>query len=196
MVYKSSEELNEINEMEAIRSSWMKQALTIAKKGLDMKEVPVGCVLVYKNESIIGQGHNLTNLTKNPTQHAEFVAIDQALEWCFQKQLDWKDVFKSTSLYVTCEPCIMCTSALRILNIAECVYGCSNERFGGCGSVLSLSSAGSNNHGSDFPVINGIYADSAINLLKAFYSNENPFSPNPKSKKNRTKIELNENCDS
>lgn len=171
---------------------WMKQALVVAKKGLEMKEVPVGCVLVYKDEIVIGESHNLTNLTKNPTRHAEFVAIDQALEWCVQNNLEWKEIKESTILYVTCEPCIMCASALRNMGISECYYGCSNERFGGCGSVLEIcKSEKSENPGSSYPVTKGVYADLAIKLLQAFYSGENPTAPDPKCKKQRLKTELN-----
>ena len=59
---------------------WMREALNVARRALDYKEVPVGCVIVYDDECkkdslIIGQGHNLTNVTKNPTRHAEFEAI-------------------------------------------------------------------------------------------------------------------------
>ena len=63
---------------------WMREALSVARRALDFKEVPVGCVIVYndgdegcnkKDSLIIGQGHNLTNVTKNPTRHAEFEAI-------------------------------------------------------------------------------------------------------------------------
>ena len=61
---------------------WMREALNVGRKALELKEVPVGCVIVYENERenkieeiIIGHGHNLTNLSKNPTRHAEFEAI-------------------------------------------------------------------------------------------------------------------------
>ena len=54
---------------------WMKEALEVAKKALEFKEVPVGCVIVYNDATVIGKGHNLTNVLKNPTRHAEFEAI-------------------------------------------------------------------------------------------------------------------------
>lgn len=173
---------------------WMKKALEVAKRGLESKEVPVGCVLVYNDETIIGEGHNLTNISKNPTLHAEFVAIDQGLEWCKQKSLEWKEVFKKTTLYVTCEPCIMCASALRNMEISECYFGCSNDRFGGCGSVLNLcSSDHSENSGFPYTVTKGVYPDLAVKLLQAFYSGENPTAPDPKCKKKRLKTELDHN---
>lgn len=58
---------------------WMKEALSVAKKALMAKEVPVGCVIVYNDETIIGSGHNLSNLLKNPTRHAEFSAIGKLI---------------------------------------------------------------------------------------------------------------------
>lgn len=174
---------------------WMKEALSVAKKALDLKEVPVGCVIVYENEKIIGRGHNLTNLLKNPTRHAEFQAIDEAFEWCRTNNSDWKDAFASSVLYVTCEPCIMCASALRRVNLVNCVYGCSNERFGGCGSVLNISNTVNENgedanYGKNMTITKGICEDLAIKLLQSFYAFENPFAHEPKSKENRQKPDL------
>ncbi|XP_067901666.1 tRNA-specific adenosine deaminase 2 isoform X4 [Heterodontus francisci] len=119
------------------QQQWMEQALSTAKEALENGEVPVGCLMVYQNE-ILGQGRNEVNETKNATSHAEMVAIGQVLEWCHQKGRDLEEVFGHTVLYVTVEPCIMCAAALRLLNIPLVVYGCQNERFGGCGSVLNI----------------------------------------------------------
>lgn len=92
--------------MNSIHSKWMKEALKLAKQALDLKEVPVGCVLIYKNE-IIGKGFNQTNIKKNATRHAEFEAIDMAFDWCEKANLNKDIVFAESELYVTCEPCIM-----------------------------------------------------------------------------------------
>ena len=56
---------------------WMNEALDVAKSALSLKEVPVGCILLNEDETIIGRGHNMTNFKKNPTRHAEFESIDQ-----------------------------------------------------------------------------------------------------------------------
>ena len=93
----------------------------------------------------------------------------------------------------------MCASALRLVNIANCVYGCSNERFGGCGSVLNISSNinDADNEGIDLNVTSGICKEESINLLKMFYACENPFAPEPKSKENRlSKLNAIENVES
>lgn len=167
----------------------MAEALKVGKKALDLKEVPVGCIILNKDDTIIGTGHNLTNQTMNPTRHAEFNAIDEAKEWCEKNELDWIDVFSKSTLYVTCEPCIMCASALRIVNIKTWVFGCSNDRFGGCGSVLNIHTDNMNPDGSEdkepVTVIKGIEEEKAIELLQSFYSHENPFATEPKKKKLR-----------
>ncbi|XP_021114975.1 tRNA-specific adenosine deaminase 2 isoform X2 [Heterocephalus glaber] len=91
---------------------------------------------------------------KNPpfqaTRHAEMVAIDQVLDWCHQNGQSPSSVFEHTVLYVTVEPCIMCAAALRLMKIPLVVYGCQNERFGGCGSVLDVASADLPNSGRPF----------------------------------------------
>ncbi|XP_072120879.1 tRNA-specific adenosine deaminase 2 isoform X2 [Mobula birostris] len=131
------------------QQSWMEQALSTAKGALEKGEVPVGCLMVYHDE-ILGQGKNEVNETKNATRHAEMVAIGHVLEWCRQKGMRWQEVFKETVLYVTVEPCIMCAAALRLLNIPLVVYGCRNERFGGCGSVLNVPADNLQHTGAPF----------------------------------------------
>ncbi|XP_039725669.1 tRNA-specific adenosine deaminase 2 isoform X2 [Pteropus medius] len=128
---------------------WMEAAMQMAKEALENIEVPVGCLMVYNNE-VVGKGRNEVNQTKNATRHAEMVAIDQALDWCRQNGKSPSEVFECTVLYVTVEPCIMCAAALRLMKIPLVVYGCQNERFGGCGSVLDIASADLPNTGTPF----------------------------------------------
>ncbi|XP_060687200.1 tRNA-specific adenosine deaminase 2 [Hemiscyllium ocellatum] len=164
------------------QEQWMERALTMAKEALENGEVPVGCLMVYRNE-ILGQGRNEVNETKNATRHAEMVAIDQVLKWCHQKGRDRKEVFEHTVLYVTVEPCIMCAAALRLLNIPLVVYGCQNERFGGCGSVLNISQDDLQHTGTPFQCLGGYRAEEAVELLKTFYKAENPNAPKSKARK-------------
>ncbi|XP_048392128.1 tRNA-specific adenosine deaminase 2 isoform X2 [Stegostoma tigrinum] len=117
------------------------------------------------------------------TRHAEMVAIDQVLEWCHQRDRDQKEVFEQVVLYVTVEPCIMCAAALRLLNIPLVVYGCENERFGGCGSVLNISKDDLQQTGTPFQCIGGYRANEAVELLKTFYKAENPNAPKSKVRK-------------
>ncbi|XP_030261747.1 tRNA-specific adenosine deaminase 2 [Sparus aurata] len=161
---------------------WMDSAFGMAKDALENGEVPVGCLMVY-NDEVVGKGRNEVNETKNATRHAEMVALDQLLDWCGGCSLDVSSVCERTALYVTVEPCIMCAAALRLLNIPVVVYGCRNERFGGCGSVLDVSSADLPQTGSAFKCVSGHRADEAVEMLKTFYKQENPNAPKPKTRK-------------
>ncbi|KAM5262453.1 tRNA-specific adenosine deaminase 2 [Ctenodactylus gundi] len=160
----------------------MEAAMLMAKEALGHTEVPVGCLMVYNNE-VVGKGGNEVNQTKNATRHAEMVAIDQVLDWCHQNGQSPSVVFEHTVLYVTVEPCIMCAAALRLMKIPLVVYGCQNERFGGCGSVLDIASADLPNTGRPFQCIPGYRAEEAVGLLKAFYKQENPNAPKSKVRK-------------
>ncbi|XP_006834674.1 PREDICTED: tRNA-specific adenosine deaminase 2 [Chrysochloris asiatica] len=161
---------------------WMEAAMHMAKDALENLEVPVGCLMVYNNE-IVGKGRNEVNQTKNATRHAEMVAIDQVLEWCHRRGTSPSQVFARTALYVTVEPCIMCAAALRLLKIPLVVYGCRNERFGGCGSVLNVASADLPHTGEPFQCIPGYRAEEAVEMLKIFYKQENPNAPKSKVRK-------------
>uniref|UniRef100_A0A096MAI4 tRNA-specific adenosine deaminase 2 n=1 Tax=Poecilia formosa TaxID=48698 RepID=A0A096MAI4_POEFO len=154
---------------------WMSRAFEMAREALQSGEVPVGCLLVHGQE-VVGKGRNEVNETKNATRHAEMVALDQLLDWCRRGNLDVRGVCERTVLYVTVEPCVMCAAALRLMNVPLVVYGCSNERFGGCGSVLDLSSAELPDTGTTFRrcFLSGHRADEAVEMLKTFYKQENP----------------------
>lgn len=163
-------------------TEWMDKAFDMAKDALDNGEVPVGCLLVYKDE-VIGKGRNEVNETKNATRHAEMVALDELIQWCGLRGLQLKEVCDGTVLYVTVEPCVMCAAALRLFNIPVVVYGCRNDRFGGCGSVLEISSANLPQTGTTFKCVAGHRAEEAVEMLKTFYKQENPNAPNPKTRK-------------
>ncbi|XP_058390187.1 tRNA-specific adenosine deaminase 2 isoform X2 [Diceros bicornis minor] len=161
---------------------WMEEAMQMAKEALENTEVPVGCLMVYNNE-VVGKGRNEVNQTKNATRHAEMVAIDQALDWCHRSGKSPSEVFEHTVLYVTVEPCVMCAAALRLMKIPLVVYGCQNERFGGCGSVLNIASADLPNTGRPFQCVPGYRAEEAVEMLKTFYKQENPNAPKSKVRK-------------
>uniref|UniRef100_H2UUY3 tRNA-specific adenosine deaminase 2 n=1 Tax=Takifugu rubripes TaxID=31033 RepID=H2UUY3_TAKRU len=153
--------------------TWMDKAFDMAKDALQNGEVPVGCLMVYNSE-VVGKGRNEVNETKNATRHAEMVALDELLNWCHSSNLDVSRVSRNTVLYVTVEPCVMCAAALRLLNIPTVVYGCRNERFGGCGSILDVSSADLPQTGNTFKCVSGHRAGEAVEMLKTFYKQENP----------------------
>jgi tRNA-specific adenosine deaminase 2 len=107
----------------------MGQALDEAEAALRANEVPVGCVFAHPDHGVIGRGHNNTVASCNGTRHAELEAIDQML----LRDRQPLEVVAACTLFVTVEPCIMCASALRQLGIRQVVFGCGNDKFGGCG---------------------------------------------------------------
>ncbi|MCL7038692.1 hypothetical protein MKW94_004109 [Papaver nudicaule] len=170
--------------------SFMELAVEQAKLALDSLEVPVGCVIV-EDEKVIASGRNKTNETRNATRHAEMEAIDYLLEQ-WQKnglsKIETEKRFSKCNLYVTCEPCIMCAAALSILGIKAVYYGCANDKFGGCGSILSLhsrniehlsSGGGGVERKGCYTCEGGIMASEAVSLFRSFYEQGNPNAPKP-----------------
>jgi len=84
-------------------------------------------------------------------------------------------------LYVTCEPCIMCAAALAQVGIGRVVFGCRNDKFGGCGSILRMNEKQADSRG--YPIVSGILEKQAINLLRSFYNRENFNAPDSKRKR-------------
>lgn len=164
----------------------MEMALEQANFALDNLEVPIGCVIV-ENGKVIASGSNRTTQMRNATRHAEMEAIDVLLnKW--QKigldQLQVAEIFSRCDLFVTCEPCIMCATALSILGIRAVYFGCANDKFGGCGSILSLHEIKSENSSGDlqrkgFKCIGGLMSEEAVSLLRSFYDQGNPNAPKP-----------------
>ena len=111
---------------------------------------------------------------------AEFVAMDKILN--DEEGRYTEDTIGECELYVTVEPCIMCAGALAHLGVRRVVYGCANDRFGGCGSVLSLRDGS-----GGFECVGGVQGERAVNLLKEFYrhGNERTAEPQPKAKRRR-----------
>jgi tRNA-specific adenosine deaminase 2 len=124
-------------------------------------------VIVHEGE-IISAGSNRTNAENDATRHAELVAFDKVLERGIQRMLT------KSILFVTCEPCIMCASAIRMMGIPLVVYGCRNNRFGGCGSILSLYSTDVLPKLPSFDCVSGVLESEAIEELKKFYGRANP----------------------
>ncbi|XP_066583548.1 tRNA-specific adenosine deaminase 2 [Prorops nasuta] len=158
-------------------TAWMNIALEKAKQSLIAGEVPVGCIFIYNNE-IIAEGNNTVNQTHNATRHAELNCIDDVLNLCKKKNLNYIDVFNNIDVIVTVEPCIMCISALQQLRVHSIVYGCANDRFGGCASVFEIPKI----YNFEVKIIGGLKSDEAMSLLKEFYKGTNPNAPESKSK--------------
>ena len=162
------EESVQIDVVTKSESDLMEAAFELAREALAAGEVPVGCVLVDENFHVVGKGRNTVNQTKNATRHAEINAIDM-VEYAGRG-----DLYPKLSVYVNVEPCIMCASALAKLNISKIIFGCSNDKFGGCGGTGEPVFKGE--------VHGGVRRDEAVALLKGFYDQENPFAPAPKVK--------------
>ena len=160
-------------------NKWMEHAFAMAQYALKHQEVPVGCVVVYGGE-VIARGCNEVNATLNATRHAEMVAIDKLEVYARDRAMPLRDVCASSTLFVTVEPCVMCAFALRLIGLQNVVFGCRNDRFGGCGSVLDvhkktlqLSSAS----GPQLPELKLtplVREKEAVALLQQFYEGENP----------------------
>lgn len=109
----------------------MKQALKEARKAYEKNEIPVGAVIV-KDGKIIARGHNLKEIKKDTTCHAEIIAIKKA-----SKKLGaWR--LSDCDMYVTLEPCSMCAGALIQSRIHKIYIGTKDEKTGACGSVLNI----------------------------------------------------------
>lgn len=154
------------------KREWMSQALKMAEFALKCNEVPIGCVIVYKG-AVIAKGCNEVNATKNATRHAEMIAIEQLFEYCSQSNFLPSNVCRDVTLYVTVEPCIMCAYALRSLGITQVVFGCSNDRFGGCGSVLNVHNCERLQH-DKLNIEEDVLKEDAISFLQKFYEGDNP----------------------
>jgi len=151
----------------------MQEAFDEARLALKKGEVPVGAVFVdSETGQIIARGSNTVNETKNATRHAELNCVDQVLEQSANPS--WEKVV----VYVNVEPCIMCAGALIELKIGAVYFGCRNDRFGGCESVLKVKDL--------IPCFTrfrgGFRQEEAIDLLKQFYKGENPNAPEEKRK--------------
>ena len=110
---------------------YMSEALKEAGKAIDEDEVPVGAVIVH-NHKIIARAHNQTRILKDPTAHAEMVAITQAASHLRSERL------LDCSMYVTIEPCPMCAGALVWARVKRLIYGAKDPKAGACGSVVNI----------------------------------------------------------
>ena len=140
----------------------MFSALQEAEKALEDNEVPVGAVVV-KDNKIIGRGYNQVERLKDATAHAEMIALTAASnhlgEWRLEK----------CSIYITLEPCIMCTGALLASRINTLYFAAHDAKFGACGSVYNLAEDGKTNH--SLKVYSGINEEESKRLLKLFFIN-------------------------
>lgn len=150
----------EIEIPEKIQKKYMRAALGQAKKALLLGEVPIGCVIVHEGR-IIARGYNRRNTDKNTLSHAELTAIKRASK----KLGDWR--LEECTLYVTLEPCQMCSGAIVQARIPEVVIGCMNPKAGCAGSILNLLEMPEFNH--QVQVTRGVLEEECSAVLKQFF---------------------------
>lgn len=152
----------------AEHEKYMRMALRQAEAAVDRGEVPAGCVIVHAaaggggaDRTIIGRAHNQVELLKDPTAHAEMIAITQAAGAIG----DWR--LTDTILYVTKEPCAMCAGAIVLARIPIVVFGAPDPRRGGAVSVFSILDCPDLNHRCT--VIPGVMEEECADLLREFF---------------------------
>jgi len=139
---------------------FMKEALKEAKKAYKRKEVPIGAVIVYKNK-IVSRGYNLRESKKNSLMHAEIIAISKACKRLKTWRLDECD------LYVTLEPCPMCSGAIIQSRIKNIFFGAKDPKGGCVESKVQLFNPGLFNHNVN--VAGGLLESECSQLLKDFF---------------------------
>lgn len=139
----------------------MLQAIALAREAALLGEVPVGAVVV-KDGEIVGRGFNRPISSADPTAHAEIQALRAAAARLGNYRLPGCD------LYVTLEPCAMCSGAIMHARIARLVFGAPDPKTGACGSVVNLMGEGRLNHHCE--VLGGVMAEECGALLRDFFA--------------------------
>ena len=139
---------------------YMKEAIRQAKKAYALGEVPIGCVVVYEGK-IIGRGYNRRTIDKNTLAHAELMAIKKASK----KMDDWR--LEGCIMYVTLEPCQMCSGAIVQSRMKKVVIGCMNPKAGCAGSILNLLQMEEFNHQVELEI--GVLGEECSNMMTSFF---------------------------
>lgn len=139
---------------------YMKEAIKQAKKAWAIGEVPIGCVIVFEDK-IIGRGYNRRKADKNTLSHAELNAIRKAS----RKLGDWR--LDDCEMYVTLEPCQMCSGAIVQARIRKVYIGCDNPKAGCAGSIMNLLQVEAFNH--QVEITRGLLQQECSNMLTTFF---------------------------
>jgi len=142
---------------------FMKLAFEQAMAAMELDEVPVGAIIV-RGQRIIGAAHNLCQQLRDPTAHAEMIAITQAAEAIG----DWR--LEDCILYVTLEPCPMCAGAILQARVPMVVYGATDPKAGAVGSLFNLLGDERLNHQSE--VVTGVLGKQCGMILTEFFRNK------------------------
>ncbi len=139
---------------------WMRLALSEAESALATDDVPIGAVAVRQG-AVIGRGYNRREADKDPTAHAEIIAIREAAAALDRWRLD------EVTLYCTLEPCSMCAGAMVLARLPRLVYAAGDPKAGAAGSIIDITRHHRLNH--HVHVESGLYAEEAAELLRAFF---------------------------
>ena len=151
---------------------YMQEALKEARKAYSKNEVPVGCVIVY-DDKIIARAHNTRDEKKSIFAHAEMIALAKASK----KLKSW--ILDECIIYVTLEPCLMCSGALLQARVKRIVIGAMEPKHGACGSVIDVFQGYLFNH---IPQIDkGCLSDASSELMKSFFKELRAKSKSSKS---------------
>ena len=138
----------------------MSEALKEAKKAFEEDEVPIGAVIVHDSK-IIARGHNQIERLKDPTAHAEMIALTSATSFLESKWLN------EASAYVTIEPCSMCAGAFVLARVKKIFFAAKDLKAGACGSILNIAHNSKLNHRIE--VKGGLLTEEASLLIKEFF---------------------------
>jgi len=150
---------------------FMKAAIQAAKIAEENGDVPIGAVIVYKDR-IIGRAYNQREQLKDPTAHAEIIALTQAAAFLESWRLN------DCTMYVTLEPCPMCAGALVLARIDRLVYGCDDPKAGACGSLYNIVTDERLNHRLE--VTAGILEKECSEQLQNFFAHRREENRNNK----------------
>jgi tRNA(adenine34) deaminase len=143
-------------------AAWMREALAEAARAAAMGEVPVGAVVVSAGGEALGRGHNRREADRDPTAHAELVALREAA----RSLGGWRLI--GATLYVTLEPCAMCAGALVNARVGRVVYGCQDARAGAVRTLYRLCEDARLNHRLE--VTPGVLAAECSEVLQRFFA--------------------------
>jgi tRNA(adenine34) deaminase len=160
-VAKGDPELKMTNKHER----YMREALKEAVIAFEADEVPVGAVIVYKG-AVIAKAHNQIKMLKDPTAHAEMIAITQATSFLKHERL------KECDLYVTIEPCPMCAGAMVLARIRNLYYAAEDPKTGACGTLMNIVQDRRLNH--RVKVTPGILREDSRSLIREFFKQKRP----------------------
>jgi tRNA(adenine34) deaminase len=146
----------------------MRLALEQAQEAARLDEVPIGAILVYEGR-VIGRGQNRRETQRDPTAHAEMIAIAEGAATLGAWRL------LGTTMYVTLEPCPMCAGALVQARVARLVFGAADPKAGACGTLFDLVRDPRLNHRIE--VTSGVLAGESASLLQQFFVRKRPRAP-------------------